>query len=277
MENSEEPSKAIPDDEPGEECTDVQMEVEETEPVVSNSNVEQDSNNKRDESISTNEPCSSTTKLTDGVVSQNPDGDSEKEKSAESPTLESSTENSSAPQSDETTNKSPEQETGGNDENVEKQSSEKETAEKDQAPVPVEETTIDKIGTSGDEDENSKIKDAEMTEVTKVVELEKSKDGDVNDKTKDVEMTEERTFEANISIEEKKSDDSDSAEENVVETSVTKRRKPKNRRVIVDWVCVNPDCTRDGKSNPELVSTARPFVLGHFGKNDLLISVFCSF
>ena len=51
----------------------------------------------------------------------------------------------------------------------------------------------------------------------------------------------------------------------LVSELIKPKPKPK-RRVFIDWVCVNPDCTRDGKPNPELVTTARDFVLGHFGK-----------
>ena len=55
--------------------------------------------------------------------------------------------------------------------------------------------------------------------------------------------------------------DSDSIEE--LDGSVHKSKRVK---VYTDWVCVNPQCTLNGKSNSEMVATAKPFVLGHYGK-----------
>ena len=61
--------------------------------------------------------------------------------------------------------------------------------------------------------------------------------------------------------------DASSSDSGSIADLVSELIKPKpKRRVFIDWVCVNPDCTRDGKPNPELVTTARDFVLGHFGK-----------
>ena len=42
-------------------------------------------------------------------------------------------------------------------------------------------------------------------------------------------------------------------------------RKRKRAKIYIDWMCVNPQCTFNGKSQPEMVTTARNFVLGHFG------------
>lgn len=262
MENSDEPAKATPEaDEPGEQSPDVQMEEEETRSAVASNNSErakEDSNDKIDEDTSsTNEQCSSSIDTSkDCVVSQNQDGDSEEVKAADSLPLAFSPDRSSE--------KSLEQDVGGtNDENLEQQSTE-EVVQEHQSPVLSEtEANIDEeVKPLKDENDKIETKDVEEANFKQKIELPK-------EEFKNVQRTEETKFEAKITIEEKKSDDSDSDEENVVELSSTKRRKEKNRRVIVDWVCVNPDCTRDGKSNPEVVSTARPFVLGHFG-NTLL-------
>ena len=68
---------------------------------------------------------------------------------------------------------------------------------------------------------------------------------------------------ADVTQAEKSNDSSDADSISEVVRTVT---KPAKRRVVIDWVCVNPNCTRDGKSNPDVVTTATHFVLGYFGQ-----------